>query len=67
MSAAMEALWRVEDVAAFLSMSKSWVYKEAEMGRLPFVRIGASLRFFPEEVRGYLERQRPRHLLTLRR
>lgn len=53
-SSAPEALWKVADVARFLSMSTSWVYKEAEAGRLPCVRIGASLRFSPEVIRRFV-------------
>ncbi len=51
-----EALWKVADVARFLSVSTSWVYKEAEAGRLPCVRLGANLRFQPPAIRLYLER-----------
>ncbi len=51
-----EALWKVADVAGFLSVSTSWVYKEAEAGRLPCVRLGANLRFQPTAIRQYLER-----------
>jgi excisionase family DNA binding protein len=62
-------LWKVQDVARFLSMSISWVYKEAEAGRLPCVRIGAALRFRPDEIRAFLEgRCAPRgSLIPLRR
>jgi excisionase family DNA binding protein len=48
-----EALWRVEDVAKFLSLSESWVYKSAADGSLPSVRIGAALRFDPEQIRKF--------------
>ena len=50
-----QALWKVADVARFLSMSDSWVYKEAEAGRLPYLRLGAALRFRPEAIRRWLE------------
>jgi excisionase family DNA binding protein len=50
-----EPLWKVADVARFLSMSDSWVYKEAEAGRLPCFRLGAALRFRPEAIRRWLE------------
>jgi len=32
-------------LARFLGMSLSWVYKAAERGQLPCVRIGSALRF----------------------
>lgn len=59
MSAAAEPLWKVPDVARYLSLSTSWVYKEAEAGRLPCLRIGASLRFRPEAIRRWVECQSP--------
>ena len=46
-------LWKVDDVADFLQMSKSWVYKQAEAGLLPTRRLGANLRFSPDEIRAY--------------
>lgn len=69
MSNSPESLWKVGDVARFLSMSVSWVYKETEAGRLPCVRIGAALRFRPEEIRAFLESRRaPRaSVIALRR
>lgn len=70
MSAQPEPLWKVSDVARFLSLSTSWVYKEAEAGRLPCVRIGAALRFRPDAIRAYLDsltRQPQAELLRLRR
>jgi excisionase family DNA binding protein len=69
MSNTPEPYWKVGDVAALINMSKSFVYKEAEAGRLPCVRIGSALRFKPDEIRAYLERQRASRasVLTLRR
>jgi len=49
-----DELWKVHDVARYLSMSPSWVYKEAEAGRLPCVRIGAALRFSSLAIKHYL-------------
>lgn len=53
------ALWDVSECAAFLGLSPSWVYKRAQAGELPAVRIGAALRFEPEEIRAWLRGQRP--------
>jgi excisionase family DNA binding protein len=50
-----EPLWTVQQVASFLSMSVSWVYKEVEANRLPCIRLGAAVRFAPEEIRRFLE------------
>lgn len=52
---APEALWTVQQVASFLSMSVSWVYKEIEAGRLPCIRLGAAVRFVPQEIRRYVD------------
>ncbi len=48
-----ESLWTVGDVAAYLRASRSWVYHQAECGRLPSLRIGGLLRFSPIAVRKY--------------
>jgi len=50
---ATEPLWTAEDVAAFLRVSLSMVYKLRRMGTLPAVRVGALFRFQPDEVRAY--------------
>lgn len=48
-----EPLWTVAQVADYLRASRSWVYHQAECGRLPSLRIGGLLRFSPVAVRGY--------------
>jgi predicted DNA-binding transcriptional regulator AlpA len=53
-----ENLWDVARAAGFFGMSKSWVYREAEGGNLPYRRIGGRLRFVPAELRAWADRQR---------
>ncbi len=48
-----EPLWTAQDVAGFLRVSLSMVYKLRRVGALPAVRVGALFRFQPEEVRAY--------------
>ena len=36
-------LWDANDVARYLKASRSWVYHQAEAGRLPHLRIGGLL------------------------
>lgn len=48
---AAQTLWNVHDVAQYLKASVSWVYKAAERGELPCVRIGGLLRFDARAVR----------------
>jgi excisionase family DNA binding protein len=50
-----EALWTVAEVAKLLRASRSWVYKLAESGDLPCIRIGALLRFDPAAIRVWLD------------
>lgn len=52
-----ESLWTAAEVARFLSMSPQWVYKHAELGALPCVRLGSSLRFQPSAIRRYVEQR----------
>lgn len=50
-----EPLWTADDVAAYLKVSRSWVYHRAESGRLPHVRVGGLIRFQPHEIRAFIE------------
>jgi excisionase family DNA binding protein len=43
-------LWDASDVAAYLKVSRSWVYHRAEAGQLPCVRVGGLLRFDPSAI-----------------
>lgn len=62
------AMWRAADVARYLSMSLPWVYKQAELGTLPCVRLGAAVRFPVADIRAWAERQRvsPGRVVSLR-
>jgi len=48
-----QTLWDVRDVAGYLKASVSWVYKAAERGDLPCIRIGGLLRFDAQAVRTF--------------
>lgn len=50
-----ENLWTVNDVASYLRVSTSMVYKRAEDGTLPCLRIIGSLRFDPEAIRKWAQ------------
>jgi excisionase family DNA binding protein len=56
-------LLTVEDVAALLKVSKSWVYEHtrsrrtARSERIPHVKIGKYVRFDPQQVRAFIERR----------
>ena len=49
-----EMLWTAREVAKHLRASISWVYKAAERGVLPCIRLGAMLRFDPAAIRTWL-------------
>ena len=49
------SLLRVNEVAALLSIGRRTVYTLVNNGELPAVRVGARLRFRPEDVDAYLE------------
>ena len=51
-------IWTVEDVARFLKISKSYAYKLAELGKIPYVKLGKSLRFDKEDVIRWFEEQK---------
>jgi excisionase family DNA binding protein len=58
-SSTFQSLWTANDVAAYLKVSRSWVYHRAESGELPYLRIGALLRFDPERIRAYARGELP--------
>jgi predicted DNA-binding transcriptional regulator AlpA len=47
-------LWDANDVARYIGASRSWVYHQAEAGRLPCIRILGFLRFDPQAVRAFV-------------
>jgi excisionase family DNA binding protein len=57
-----ESLWDAQDVAAYLKVSRSWVYKAAEEATIPCVRVGANLRFDPAVIRAWVKDQVPSQL-----
>jgi len=51
-------LLTLEEVAAFLRVSKTSVYRLVERRELPFCRVGRNLRFRPKDLEAYLEARR---------
>jgi excisionase family DNA binding protein len=60
-----EPLWTVDDVAAYLKISKAWVYKRAASGELPCLHLGGRRRFKPEAVRRFSEGERTGSVVPL--
>jgi excisionase family DNA binding protein len=50
-----DALLDAGEAAAYLNLSVSWVYKAAERGELPCVRIGSALRFDAQALRKWVQ------------
>jgi excisionase family DNA binding protein len=50
-----DMLWTVHQVAEYLQVSESWVYRKARADELPHFYIGALLRFSPEQIRAFAE------------
>lgn len=48
-----ERLWTVREVADYLGMSQSWVYRQVEANAIPHAKLGTALRFHPERVREF--------------
>ena len=59
----LHELLTVAEVAALLKVNKHWVYEHtrarttAATDRLPFIKIGKYVRFDPNAVRTFLDRQ----------
>jgi excisionase family DNA binding protein len=54
----LAALLKPEEVAEILNVPISWVYSNAESGKLPSLRIGKYRRFRRDEIENWLEKQR---------
>jgi excisionase family DNA binding protein len=50
------ALLSINDVAAYLRVTRATVYKLVAAGDLQSVRVGQRFRFRPEDIDAYLER-----------
>lgn len=50
----LESLWTPVEVAAYLKVSRSWIYQHAEAGLLPCLRVGGLLRFEPQVIRAHV-------------
>ena len=54
-------LLTVDELAAVLKVSPSWVYEHTRTrkraARLPYIKIGKYIRFDPHAVRAFLDRQ----------
>lgn len=53
-----ERLWGIEDVAAYLGIPKSSVYKMTARGgreRIPYVKLGGRLRFRKSDIDRWLD------------
>jgi excisionase family DNA binding protein len=59
----LDHLLTVDEVAALLKVSRSWVYQHsrskhtARSDRLPHIKIGKYVRFEPSAVRAFLQRK----------
>lgn len=53
-----ERLLSVQEVADLYGVPRSWVYAQAEAGRLPHFKIGRYVRFKREEIADWLAGQR---------
>ncbi len=51
----MQALMTLDEVAAYLRLSKDTVYRMVKSGRIPAVKVGTQWRFRRPEVEQWLE------------
>src|SRR4029079_12877093 len=64
----IDDLWDANDVARYIKASRSWVYHQAEAGKLPHLRVGALLRFNPARAKAFAhgEADRGGRVLSMR-
>ena len=54
----MDSLMTLEEVAAYLRLSKDTVYRLAQRGKLPASKAGSQWRFRRDDIDGWLERNK---------
>ena len=55
----METFLTVEEIAEKLRVSRVWIYKLCDQGRIPFFRLaGKVIRFNPGEIEAWMEEGR---------
>ncbi|MFW6010833.1 MAG: helix-turn-helix transcriptional regulator [Gemmatimonadota bacterium] len=59
MSEPTKQLWKVKDVAAYLNLSEKAVYRRVERDTIPYLKMGESLRFDPDDIDDWLRENGP--------
>lgn len=49
-------LWTIDDLEAYLKMSRSTIYMHIALGNIPFTQLGRAKRFIPDEVERAVKR-----------
>ena len=54
----MQSLWDLAETARFLNVSQAVLRKRSVVtGEIPHFRIGAKIRFSPDQIRAWLDKQ----------
>ena len=56
----MEKWLTLEQIAEYLQMSTSSIYKMAQAGKIPAYKVGRQWRFKIEEIDKWVEKQKPK-------
>jgi excisionase family DNA binding protein len=54
----MDKLYKPSEIANLLNVSTSCIYKKAEKGEIPSIKIGSALRFSEKYIGKYLKKCR---------
>ncbi len=57
----MERWLTLEQIAEYLQMSTSSIYKMAQKGKIPAYKVGRQWRFRKEEIDKWIEKQKPKN------
>lgn len=52
-----ERYWNVKDFARVFGVSRTWVYDQVALGRIPHNRMGGLIRFNPAAIRAWMKAQ----------
>ena len=51
----LEKAWDMTETAAYLGVSKTWLYGKLQSGEVPGHKLGGLWRIYPSELQRYLE------------
>jgi excisionase family DNA binding protein len=60
-----DTILSVQDLSAYLKVDKSWVYKQVQLGTIPYFKCGKYTRFKKSQIDRWIESETVKPVLSL--